>query len=73
MTIALAAVFEILEWLAAIYSDPSAGASYLGAQGDEFDAVKDVGLAALGAAITMTSLAVARRFGVRAPRPPPSE
>jgi putative membrane protein len=70
MTIALAALFEILEWAAASLSEPGAGAAYLGAQGDPFDAVKDVGLAALGALITMGTLAVARRFGIRAPKPP---
>jgi putative membrane protein len=43
--------YEILEWLVATIVDPSAGAAYLGTQGDEWDAQKDMGLALVGALI----------------------
>jgi putative membrane protein len=41
--------YEILEWLVAAIVDPAAGSAYLGTQGDEWDAQKDMGLALLGA------------------------
>jgi putative membrane protein len=43
--------YEILEWLVAVTVDPSAGSAYLGTQGDEWDAQKDMALALLGAFI----------------------
>src|SRR5207237_3002728 len=53
MTLALSAVYEIIEWSVAALADPSAGATYLGAQGDEWDSQKDMALAGLGALIAM--------------------
>ena len=44
-------LYEIAEWLVAAVVDPSAGTAYLGTQGDEWDAQKDMGLALLGAFI----------------------
>ncbi|HTO55541.1 MAG TPA: DUF2238 domain-containing protein [Myxococcota bacterium] len=41
--------YEILEWLVAAIVDPSAGTAYLGTQGDEWDAQKDMGAALVGA------------------------
>lgn len=49
----VASVYEIIEWLFAVGSDPEAGASFLGSQGDIWDAQKDMladGLGAVGAA-----------------------
>jgi putative membrane protein len=43
--------YEILEWLVAAIVDPSAGTAYLGTQGDEWDAQKDMAFALLGAFI----------------------
>jgi putative membrane protein len=43
--------YEILEWAVAAIVDPGAGTAYLGTQGDEWDAQKDMGLALLGAFI----------------------
>ena len=43
--------YEILEWLVAAIVDPAAGTAYLGTQGDQWDAQKDMGLALLGAFI----------------------
>ena len=44
-------LYEIVEWLVAAVVDPSAGTAYLGTQGDEWDAQKDMGIALLGAFI----------------------
>ncbi len=52
MILAVAGLFEIVEWLYAISADPVAGAEFLGSQGDIWDAQKDMladGLGALGA------------------------
>ncbi|NPA81770.1 MAG: DUF2238 domain-containing protein [Epsilonproteobacteria bacterium] len=45
----VAAVYEIIEWLAAVYLDPNAGADYVGAQGDIWDAQKDMAMDISGA------------------------
>lgn len=47
------AIYEIIEWLTAVMVSPELGAAYLGTQGDEWDAQKDMALAILGAFITM--------------------
>ena len=49
LTFALAAIYEIIEWLAAITVDPAAGLAFLGSQGDIWDAQKDMLMAGLGA------------------------
>lgn len=43
--------YELVEWLVARLADPAAGTAYLGTQGDEWDAQKDMGLALLGATL----------------------
>jgi len=43
--------YEVLEWFVAVTVDPSAGTAYLGTQGDDWDAQKDMALALLGAFI----------------------
>jgi len=35
-------LYELLEWVVAVLVDPKAGAAYLGSQGDEWDAQKDL-------------------------------
>jgi putative membrane protein len=45
---ALSVVYEIVEWITAAVVDPEAGTAYLGTQGDEWDAQKDMALACLG-------------------------
>jgi putative membrane protein len=57
LTLSLSAIYEIVEWSVAAMADPSAGATYLGAQGDIWDAQKDMALAGLGALIAMTIIA----------------
>jgi putative membrane protein len=43
--------YEIVEWLVARTADPAAGIAYLGTQGDEWDAQKDMALALAGASL----------------------
>ena len=59
----IAGVYEIVEWIFAILSDPNAGAAFLGSQGDEWDAQKDM-LADISGAILSSALflTVARKF-----------
>jgi putative membrane protein len=52
-------IYELIEWGAAIVFGGDLGAAYLGTQGDEWDAQKDMALAALGAVIGLL-LVVAR-------------
>jgi len=45
--------YELLEWAVASLADPAAGQAYLGTQGDEWDAQKDMALACLGGLIAL--------------------
>ena len=60
--IALSAIYELLEWTAALVFGGDLGIAFLGTQGDEWDAHKDMALAILGAAlaISLTALLNAR-------------
>ncbi|MCI0336719.1 MAG: DUF2238 domain-containing protein [Acidobacteria bacterium] len=58
VTLSFSAVYEIIEWLAAANVDSTAGIAFLGAQGDVWDAQKDMTLAASGAILTMLITAV---------------
>lgn len=55
VTLSFSAVYEIIEWLATLVVSPDAGVAFVGAQGDEWDAVKDMACAGVGATITMTT------------------
>ena len=48
-TVAMAGLWEIVEWLYAAIDGGEAGAAFLGSQGDEWDAQKDILCDALGA------------------------
>lgn len=48
----VASVYEIIEWLYADLSDPTAGAAFLGSQGDQWDAQKDMLADGLGAILS---------------------
>ncbi|MEK6918656.1 MAG: DUF2238 domain-containing protein [Nanoarchaeota archaeon] len=50
--VATSGLFEIIEWFVAKTADNKAGISFLGAQGDVWDAQKDMAVAALGSIIT---------------------
>jgi putative membrane protein len=49
-------LYEIIEWWAAELVGGDLGVAYLGTQGDEWDAQKDMGLGFLGAAIGVAAL-----------------
>lgn len=52
--LAFSCIYEIIEWLIAVIFGGDLGIAYLGAQGDIWDAQKDMALAGLGATISMT-------------------
>jgi putative membrane protein len=51
-------LYEIVEWLAAEVFGGDLGAAYLGTQGDEWDAQKDMALATAGAVLGMLVMAL---------------
>jgi putative membrane protein len=51
-------LYELLEWGAAAVFGGGAGQAYLGTQGDEWDAHKDMALASLGALTAMSVTAL---------------
>ncbi len=57
----VAAVYEIIEWLYAALSDPTAGAAFLGSQGDPWDAQKDMLADGLGAIVSAALYLFLRR------------
>jgi putative membrane protein len=62
VTLAFSGLYEIVEWLATTVTNPELGAAYLGTQGDQWDAQKDMGLAALGALLCMTLTPLIKRL-----------
>lgn len=58
------AIFEIIEMIVALLVNPEAGAAYLGTQGDEWDAQKDMAQALAGSIVAfgLTQLAVRSRL-----------
>ncbi|MCY2961163.1 MAG: DUF2238 domain-containing protein [Planctomycetota bacterium] len=61
MTLSWSAIYEIVEWLSAEFFGGELGAAFLGTQGDEWDAQKDMALAGLGAVLSMCVLAAIHR------------
>jgi len=53
------ALYEIFEWLLAVFMDPASADAYNGQQGDVFDSQKDMAIAAVGA---LLALPVVARF-----------
>jgi len=58
LTMSTSMLYELIEWLSAVVFGGGLGAAFLGSQGDEWDAQKDMALASLGALITMTITAI---------------
>jgi putative membrane protein len=58
LTMSTSMVYELIEWLSAIWFGGDLGTAFLGSQGDEWDAQKDMALASLGALITMIATAL---------------
>jgi putative membrane protein len=54
ITMSTSMLYELLEWAAAVVFGGDVGHAYLGTQGDEWDAHKDMALASLGALIAMS-------------------
>ena len=69
MILAVAALFELVEWIYAVSADPVAGAEFLGSQGDIWDAQKDMLADGLGAATACAVYAVVHRKGFPPPLP----
>lgn len=64
VVLSTSALYELIEWAAALLFGGGLGAAFLGTQGDEWDTHKDMALAALGALIaTLTIWAVNRARG----------
>ena len=59
--VALAGIWEIVEWLYAAIDGGEAGAAFLGSQGDEWDAQKDILCDTLGAICAAMSFLAANR------------
>lgn len=60
----VASVYEIIEWIAAIILDPDSGINYVGAQGDIWDAQKDMLLDGLGAIFATILYFIKRKRGI---------
>ncbi|MCC6409350.1 MAG: DUF2238 domain-containing protein, partial [Planctomycetes bacterium] len=56
MTLSWSALYELVEWLAAVSFGEGTGAAYVGTQGDEWDAQKDMALAGGGALLAMLAV-----------------
>ena len=54
-----AGIFEIIEWLYAVWSSPEAGTAFLGSQGDVWDAQKDILADGTGAILFATIYCIA--------------
>lgn len=66
---ALSGAYEVIEWGAVAVVSPELGQEFLGAQGDEFDASKDMALAMGGALIAFAGETIAARLRVPAHAP----
>jgi putative membrane protein len=58
LTMSTSMLYELIEWLSAVAFGGDLGAAFLGSQGDEWDAQKDMALASLGALIAMVITAI---------------
>ena len=68
LTMSFSMLYELIEWATALKFGGNLGQAFLGTQGDEWDAHKDMALASLGALISMTVVAFInwkfdKRFG----------
>lgn len=59
---AMAGIYELIEWQTAVRVNPEAGLAFLGTQGDVWDAQKDMGLAILGAFISLLLVAIINSY-----------
>jgi len=61
VVMSISMLYELIEWLVALLFGGELGTAYLGTQGDEWDAQKDMALATLGGVIAMTVVALVNR------------
>ena len=61
LSLSISAFYEVVEWLIADVFFPKLGMQFIGAQGDEWDAQKDMFLATVGGFITMLFVLLHRR------------
>jgi putative membrane protein len=77
LTMSSSATYELIEWGAAMVFGGELGIAYVGAQGDPWDAQKDMALAALGALLSTITAATCHRWRTsghdQLRRLPPSE
>jgi putative membrane protein len=59
--LATGALYEMFEWLLAVFMDPASADAYNGQQGDMFDSQKDMAIAALGGSLSTIFLALRGR------------
>ena len=59
--LASSALYELIEWAAAVVFGGELGQAYLGTQGDGWDAQKDMALAGVGSLVAVTIVAVINR------------
>ncbi len=59
---ALSGLYEVAEWVVVELVSPQLGVEFLGAQGDPFDAQKDMGLAFVGSLIAVCAIAIGKRI-----------
>lgn len=57
LTMSFSMLYELIEWAYASMAGGDAGSAFLGTQGDEWDAQKDMAMATLGALISMCVVA----------------
>ncbi|HEY7870294.1 MAG TPA: DUF2238 domain-containing protein [Methylomirabilota bacterium] len=67
LTMSSSATYELIEWGAAMVFGGDLGIAYVGAQGDPWDAQKDMALAALGALLATVTTAALDRGRARRP------
>ena len=65
LTMSSSMLYELIEWLSAEMFGSGLGAAFLGSQGDQWDAQKDMALASLGALIAMTITAIVNSVSQR--------
>ena len=63
ITLSIGSFYELIEWAVADIFFPEQGLSYLGTQGDVWDAQKDIFLAVLGAVLATTIVSIIKHTG----------
>ena len=67
--LANSAIYELIEWAAAVVFGGDLGTAYLGTQGDEWDSQKDTACAALGALLALVVILGAETAHASRPEP----